>query len=87
VSVDQDQRFDLVVSNPPYIPRADIAKLEPDVREYATEHRTCQHANMHTHSHTHAHAHAHSNLWQVVLNLLVAAASSRLGRSMEARTG
>jgi release factor glutamine methyltransferase len=27
-------RFDLVVSNPPYIPRAEIATLEAEVREY-----------------------------------------------------
>jgi release factor glutamine methyltransferase len=27
-------RFDLIVSNPPYIPRADIATLDPDVREH-----------------------------------------------------
>ena len=27
-------RFDLIVSNPPYIPSADIAGLEPDVRAY-----------------------------------------------------
>ncbi len=26
--------FDLIVSNPPYIPAADIARLEPDVRNY-----------------------------------------------------
>lgn len=26
--------FDLIVSNPPYIPTADIDKLEPEVREY-----------------------------------------------------
>lgn len=28
------QRFDLVVSNPPYIPTSDIAGLEPEVRDY-----------------------------------------------------
>ncbi len=28
------ERFDLVVSNPPYIPTADIAGLEPEVREH-----------------------------------------------------
>ncbi len=28
------ETFDLIVSNPPYIPRADIADLEPDVRQY-----------------------------------------------------
>jgi release factor glutamine methyltransferase len=27
-------RFDLVVSNPPYIPRGDVAQLAPDVREH-----------------------------------------------------
>ncbi len=29
-----DDRFDFVVSNPPYIPRDEIAKLEPGVRDY-----------------------------------------------------
>ena len=29
-----DGRFDLIVSNPPYIPLADIAGLAPDVREF-----------------------------------------------------
>ncbi|GCF87319.1 release factor glutamine methyltransferase [Geobacter sp. SVR] len=28
------RRFDLIVSNPPYIPSADIAGLEPEVREW-----------------------------------------------------
>ena len=28
------QQFDLILSNPPYIPRADIAALEPEVRLY-----------------------------------------------------
>jgi release factor glutamine methyltransferase len=28
------QRFDLVVSNPPYIPTADIADLDPEVRDH-----------------------------------------------------
>lgn len=30
----QDRRFDLIVSNPPYIPTADLATLEPEVREH-----------------------------------------------------
>lgn len=29
-----EEKFDLIVSNPPYIPVGDIAKLEPDVREF-----------------------------------------------------
>lgn len=29
-----DERFDLIVSNPPYIPTADIAGLQPEVRDY-----------------------------------------------------
>lgn len=29
-----DERFDLVVSNPPYIPSADIASLEPEVARF-----------------------------------------------------
>ncbi|WP_042703291.1 peptide chain release factor N(5)-glutamine methyltransferase [Azospirillum sp. B506] len=29
-----EDRFDIVVSNPPYIPSADIATLEPEVREH-----------------------------------------------------
>lgn len=28
------QRFDLIVSNPPYIPSADLETLQPEVREY-----------------------------------------------------
>jgi len=36
--VDGSERFDLVASNPPYIPRADLATLEPDVKEYALVH-------------------------------------------------
>ncbi|ELR21628.1 HemK family modification methylase [Acanthamoeba castellanii str. Neff] len=31
--VDGSERFDLVASNPPYIPRADLASLEPDVKD------------------------------------------------------
>ncbi len=30
----EGQRFDLIVSNPPYIPTADLASLQPEVREY-----------------------------------------------------
>ena len=29
-----EQRFDLVVANPPYIPSGDIAALEPDIRDF-----------------------------------------------------
>ncbi len=29
-----DERFDLVVANPPYIPSAEIARLEPEVRDH-----------------------------------------------------
>jgi len=29
-----EARFDLIVSNPPYIPTADIASLQPEVRDY-----------------------------------------------------
>ncbi|WP_298432335.1 peptide chain release factor N(5)-glutamine methyltransferase [Geobacter sp.] len=29
-----DQRFDLIVSNPPYIPTTDLEALQPEVREY-----------------------------------------------------
>jgi release factor glutamine methyltransferase len=28
------QRFDLIVSNPPYIPTADLAELQPEVRDF-----------------------------------------------------
>jgi release factor glutamine methyltransferase len=28
------ERFDLIVSNPPYIPTADLAELQPEVREF-----------------------------------------------------
>jgi release factor glutamine methyltransferase len=27
-------KFDLIISNPPYIPSSDIAKLEPEIREF-----------------------------------------------------
>lgn len=30
----KDQRFDLILSNPPYIPHDEIARLEPTVRNY-----------------------------------------------------
>ncbi len=33
-SVRTELRFDLIVSNPPYIPRAEYEALEPNVREY-----------------------------------------------------
>ncbi|MCX8156525.1 MAG: peptide chain release factor N(5)-glutamine methyltransferase [Verrucomicrobiae bacterium] len=33
-AVPSDSRFDLVVANPPYIPTAEIAQLEPEVREH-----------------------------------------------------
>ncbi len=33
-AVDPDARFDLIVSNPPYIPSADVAALAPDVADY-----------------------------------------------------
>ena len=29
-----DDFFDIIISNPPYIPRGDIARLEPDVRDF-----------------------------------------------------
>ena len=29
-----DQKFDLIVSNPPYIPTADLERLQPEVRDY-----------------------------------------------------
>ncbi len=29
-----DEKFDLIVSNPPYIPRPDIEKLQPEVRDF-----------------------------------------------------
>ena len=29
-----DARFDLIISNPPYIPTAEIASLQPEVRDY-----------------------------------------------------
>lgn len=30
----RDQRFDLIVSNPPYIPTADLETLQPEVRDF-----------------------------------------------------
>lgn len=33
-ALEPELRFDLVVSNPPYIPAAEIATLEPEVREF-----------------------------------------------------
>ena len=33
-STPQAQPFDLILSNPPYIPSADIARLDPSVRDY-----------------------------------------------------
>jgi len=33
-AVPADARFDLIVSNPPYIPTADIETLEPEVRDF-----------------------------------------------------
>ncbi len=30
----QEERFDIVVSNPPYIPTADLAGLQPEVRDF-----------------------------------------------------
>ena len=32
--IDYGDNFDLIVSNPPYIPFADISKLEPEVKFY-----------------------------------------------------
>ncbi|MAZ02837.1 MAG: protein-(glutamine-N5) methyltransferase, release factor-specific [Sneathiella sp.] len=31
---ERDEKFDLVISNPPYIPNGDIAGLQPEVRDY-----------------------------------------------------
>ena len=40
-SVEHDFNFDVVVSNPPYIPRADMATLSSDVLEYESDHALC----------------------------------------------
>jgi release factor glutamine methyltransferase len=34
----ENERFELVLANPPYIPSADIATLDPDVREFEPHH-------------------------------------------------
>ncbi|MGB0581878.1 MAG: peptide chain release factor N(5)-glutamine methyltransferase [Limisphaerales bacterium] len=33
-ALDESQRFDLMISNPPYIPARDIGGLQPEVRDY-----------------------------------------------------
>lgn len=33
-SLSPDERFDLIVSNPPYVPRDDISSLQPEVRDH-----------------------------------------------------
>jgi len=33
-SIKESMQFDLIISNPPYIPSSDIAKLEPEIREF-----------------------------------------------------
>jgi release factor glutamine methyltransferase len=33
-AVPEEARFDLIISNPPYIPSGDIASLQPEVRDY-----------------------------------------------------
>ena len=33
-AVESQSKFDLIVSNPPYIPTAEIADLEPEVRDF-----------------------------------------------------
>jgi release factor glutamine methyltransferase len=32
--VDAEQRFDLIVANPPYVPTGDVPNLMPDVRDF-----------------------------------------------------
>jgi release factor glutamine methyltransferase len=34
VAIPADARFDLIISNPPYIPSAEIATLQPEVRDF-----------------------------------------------------
>ena len=36
-----DRRFDIVVSNPPYIPKADMTLLSEDVAQYESESALC----------------------------------------------
>ncbi|KAL1515268.1 hypothetical protein AB1Y20_001900 [Prymnesium parvum] len=38
---DEGTRFDLIVSNPPYIPQADMATLEPEVAQYEDHGALC----------------------------------------------
>lgn len=33
-SIKESMQFDLIISNPPYIPSSDIAKLEPEIRKF-----------------------------------------------------
>jgi release factor glutamine methyltransferase len=33
-SIKESMQFDLIISNPPYIPSSEIAKLEPEIREF-----------------------------------------------------
>jgi release factor glutamine methyltransferase len=33
-ALENDRRFDLIISNPPYIPSAEIATLQPEVRDF-----------------------------------------------------
>lgn len=36
-AIDPARRFQLITANPPYIPRAEIPKLDPDIREFEPE--------------------------------------------------